>query len=217
MENSKLFSELYNVDINGYVEKKKDLSYLNWAYCIKVISEKYDDFEYEVERFNGFPYLYDALTGYMVFTKVKINGITKEMFLPVMDGNNKAMKSEAYEYETKNGVKRVEAATMFDINKTIMRCLVKNIAMFGLGLKLYIGCDDSVTPENFETKTVNKENEGGDGINVNGVIYLVKKNRTTGEVFAVRADGSNGDSYYPKYANANTPELFNFIMSQYNG
>ena len=32
-------------------------------------------------------------------------------------------------------------ATMFDINKTIMRCLVKNIAMFGLGLYLYAGED----------------------------------------------------------------------------
>jgi hypothetical protein len=37
--------------------------------------------------------------------------------------------------------KTVEAATMFDINKTIMRCLVKNIAMFGIGLYIYAGED----------------------------------------------------------------------------
>ncbi|HAP8004334.1 TPA: DUF1071 domain-containing protein, partial [Enterococcus faecium] len=37
--------------------------------------------------------------------------------------------------------KRVEAATMFDINKTIMRCLVKNLAMFGLGLYIFAGED----------------------------------------------------------------------------
>ena len=30
---------------------------------------------------------------------------------------------------------------MFDINKTIMRCLVKNLAMFGLGLYVYSGED----------------------------------------------------------------------------
>lgn len=30
---------------------------------------------------------------------------------------------------------------MFDINKTIMRCLVKNLAMFGLGLYIYSGED----------------------------------------------------------------------------
>ncbi|GMC10392.1 hypothetical protein K5E_25310 [Enterococcus thailandicus] len=37
--------------------------------------------------------------------------------------------------------KRVESATMFDINKTIMRCLVKNLAMFGLGLYIFAGED----------------------------------------------------------------------------
>ena len=37
--------------------------------------------------------------------------------------------------------KTVQPATMFDINKTIMRCLVKNLAMFGLGLCIYSGED----------------------------------------------------------------------------
>ena len=35
----------------------------------------------------------------------------------------------------------VEAASMFDVNKAIMRCLVKNLAMFGLGLYVYAGED----------------------------------------------------------------------------
>ena len=30
---------------------------------------------------------------------------------------------------------------MFDVNKAIMRCLVKNLAMFGLGLYVYAGED----------------------------------------------------------------------------
>ena len=46
--------------------------------------------------------------------------------------------------------KTVEPASMFDINKTIMRCLVKNIAMFGLGLYIYAGED---LPENVSEKT----------------------------------------------------------------
>ena len=56
---------------------------------------------------------------------------------------NKAMKSKPYKYMTKkyNGEKSVEAASMFDVNKTIMRCLVKNLAMFGLGLYIYSGED----------------------------------------------------------------------------
>jgi hypothetical protein len=58
-----------------------------------------------------------------------------------MDGANKAMLSTPYTYKTKFGEKTVEAATMFDINKTLMRCLVKNLAMFGLGLYIYAGED----------------------------------------------------------------------------
>ncbi|NEX86477.1 DUF1071 domain-containing protein, partial [Enterococcus durans] len=68
----------------------------------------------------------------------------------------KAMKDEPYTYEVNDYQwnnetkkkeivgkieKRVEAASMFDINKTIMRCLVKNLAMFGLGLYIFAGED----------------------------------------------------------------------------
>ena len=73
------------------------------------------------------------------------------MQLPVMDGANKAMKNVSYKYTTKyNGEKTVEAATMFDINTAIMRCLVKNLALFGLGLYIYSGEDlpESDTSEN---------------------------------------------------------------------
>jgi len=59
-----------------------------------------------------------------------------------MDGANKAQKSVEYKYNTKfNGEKTVEAATMFDINTAIMRCLTKNLALFGLGLYIYAGED----------------------------------------------------------------------------
>ena len=69
-----------------------------------------------VKQDSGLPYVYDPNTGYMVYTKVKIEELTHEMWLPVMDGANKAMKSEPYKYETRyNGEKTVEAATMFDL------------------------------------------------------------------------------------------------------
>jgi NH3-dependent NAD+ synthetase len=72
------------------------------------------------------------------------------MWLPVMDGKNKSMKKTEYSYSTRFGDKKVEAATTFDINKTLMRCLVKNLAMFGLGIYIYAGEDlpesESVKP-----------------------------------------------------------------------
>ena len=77
----------------------------------------------------------------MCYTKVTAGGISHEMWLPVMDNSNASMKSEPYEYQTRNGKKTCQAYTMFDINKTLMRCLVKNLAMFGLALYIYSGED----------------------------------------------------------------------------
>jgi len=86
----------------------------------------------------------------MCHTTVTIEGETLEMWLPVMDGANKSMKKTAYSYSTRYGDKQVEAATTFDINKTIMRCLVKNLAMFGMGIYIYAGED---LPEGETTAT----------------------------------------------------------------
>ena len=136
-----VFATLSAINLNDKVEKKKDLTYLSWTYAWSEVQKHYPDASYEVVFFDGFPYVYDPSTGYMVFTKVTIEGQTHMMWLPVMDGANKAMKVTDYTYATRYGDKTVEAATMFDINKTIMRCLVKNLAMFGLGIYIYAGED----------------------------------------------------------------------------
>ncbi len=69
--------------------------------------------------------------------------------LPVMDNKNKAMKKQAYTYQTSYGEKTVEAATMFDINTAIMRCLVKNIALFGFAINVYKGEDLPLDDKSF--------------------------------------------------------------------
>ena len=82
------------------------------------------------------------------------------MWLPVMDNKNKAMKLSPYNYQVWDSYKKqyveksVAAATMFDVNKTIMRCLVKNLAMFGLGLYIYAGEDLPENTANSEDPTV---------------------------------------------------------------
>lgn len=135
------FEELYNINVNDKIEERNGLKYLSWSYAVAEITKRCPDWTYEIKMFDNKPYTYDENLGYMVFTEITIDGQTKEMWLPVMDGSNKAMKKEQYSYSTRCGQKTVEAATMFDINKTIMRCLVKNIAMFGLGLYIYAGED----------------------------------------------------------------------------
>lgn len=148
------FNKLNAINVNAYTEKKNGLTYLSWANAWAEVKKIYPDAQYTIKRFeNNLPYVYDENTGYMVFTDVTIEGLTYEMWLPVMDGANKSMKKTTYKYQTKYGEKTVEPATMFDINKTIMRCLVKNLAMFGLGLYIYAGED---LPE---TQTTTEERE----------------------------------------------------------
>ena len=137
-----LFKKLYSMDVSGKTEEKNGLTYLSWAWAWAEFKKACPDATYEIVKFdNGLPYAYDEATGFMVYTRVTAKGVTHEMWLPVMDGANKAMKARPYEYSTKYGKKTVEAATMFDVNKAIMRCLTKNLAMFGLGLYIYAGED----------------------------------------------------------------------------
>jgi hypothetical protein len=88
----------------------------------------------------------------MVFTRVTIEKVTHEMWLPVMDNRNEAMLDHPRQVKYKNYTATVEAATMFDVNKTIMRCLTKNLAMFGLGLYIYAGED---LPVDIDTTDIN--------------------------------------------------------------
>lgn len=150
-----VFEQLNSIDVKDHIEKKNGLNYLSWAFAWAETKKKFPTATYQIKLFgeNQLPYVYDENTGYMVFTSVTINDLTHDMWLPVMDGANKTMKKDPYTYDTKykKGV-RVESATMFDINKTIMRCLVKNIAMFGLGLYIFAGEDLPLGDDNSESE-----------------------------------------------------------------
>ena len=136
------FEKLYTLDVSKQVEKKDNLSYLSWAYAWREFKRVYPDAEYTVKKDeNGRCYFGDEDIGYMVYTTVTAGNLTYEMWLPVMDSKNKTMKLKPYKYSTKYGQKDVAGISMFDINKTVMRCLVKNLAMFGLGLYIYAGED----------------------------------------------------------------------------
>ncbi len=147
-----VFETLNAINVNEHVEKKKTgeknpdgsekfLTYLSWVWAWGQVKQLYPDASYEVRHWGDKPYLNDDQLGIMVETSVTISGETITMWLPVMNSTNKAMKAVPYSYKTKYGDKFVDAATMFDINKAIMRCLAKNIAMFGLGLYIYAGED----------------------------------------------------------------------------
>ena len=148
MEKKSIFQTLNDINVNDHVEKKNELTYLSWAWAWQTVMKIYPDAKYEIFKDeNHRPFIEDIELGLMCFTTITINGTTHEMWLPVMDSANNAMKRTEYtiktwsKYENRWKEKKVAAATMFDINKTIMRCLVKNLAMFGLGLYIYAGED----------------------------------------------------------------------------
>ena len=147
MENKTIFETLSAINVNDKTEKKSGLTYLSWAWAWSEFQKVCPEATYQIlKNTEGLPYFADE-SGAMVYTRVTVGNITHEMWLPVMDGANRAMKSTPYTYTTKFGEKTVEAFTMFDINKTIMRCLTKNLAMFGLGIYIYAGED---LPEGYE-------------------------------------------------------------------
>lgn len=143
------FKNLNSLNVNDKVEKKGNLTYLSWSDAWSEFKKVCPDATYRVIQnpLNNLPYFEDQNMGIMVFTEVTCDELSYSMWLPVMDNQNRAMKSVPYSYTVFNKYKNqeetkvVEAATMFDINKTIMRCLVKNLAMFGLGLYIYSGED----------------------------------------------------------------------------
>ena len=117
------FENLYNIDLKKYIEKDyKNLSYLSWATAYKIAMEKDPTMTYQVYTdTDGLPF-FSRGNIHFVKTRIVMFGEIKEMMLPVMDNKHNA----------------VTEPNSRQINDNIMRCLVKNLAMFGLGLSLYI-------------------------------------------------------------------------------
>lgn len=143
-----MFNALSNLDLSDKCEKRESLTYLSWANAWSEFKSAYPSATYRIlKNENGLPYFSDPNLGIMVFTEVTVDDVTHQMWLPVMDSKNKAMKLQPYSYQVWDNYKKsyvdktVQAASMFDINKTLMRCLVKNLAMFGLGLYIFQGDD----------------------------------------------------------------------------
>ena len=142
METKKtVFETLSIIDVSGITSAKQGQKYISWSDCWNGIKRIYPNASYEVlENDAGLPF-FESTMGIFVKVEVTINGETQKMIMPVLDSINKSMKSEQYSYMTKKGERTVNACTSFDINTSIMRCVVKCCALFGFGLNVYRGQD----------------------------------------------------------------------------
>ena len=146
-----IWETLGAIDCRSVAKKKSGLTYLPWVAAWKIVKKHYPNSLFKPTLYDGKPFIFDENLGYMVEVTVWINGHQEVMQLPVMDGTNKAQRHISYTYKVKEWKNRqwtgkyiekeVAAATMFDINTAIMRCMVKCLALFGLGHYIYEGED----------------------------------------------------------------------------
>jgi len=125
--------------VNDHTEKKRDLTYLSWAWAwqeaLKIDSSAtFRPVMYQSPNGAGLvPYIAINDTA-MVEVEVTLGGRNRTCMLPVMDHRNQA----------------ISEPNAFQINTAIMRCMTKCLALFGLGLYIYAGED---LPEDTEEKS----------------------------------------------------------------
>jgi len=118
------FARLFQINVNEHVQTKGQFRFLSWPYAVAQLRLHDPAATWEVKRFDGMPFLRSE-AGYFVEVAVTVQGITLSQLHPVLDAKNRP----------------IEQPTVFDINTSIQRCLVKAVALHGLGLYIYAGED----------------------------------------------------------------------------
>ena len=116
------FASLNQVNVSAHIERKGAFAYLSWPFAVAQLRLADPQATWEVRRFAGLPYL-KSDCGYFVEVAVTVQGVTLSQIHPVLDARNDP----------------IAEPTSFDINTSIQRCLVKAIALHGLGLYIYAG------------------------------------------------------------------------------
>jgi hypothetical protein len=117
---SEIYSTLSQVDLSKFTEKKMGLTYLSWANAWGVLMKHFPSSTYQILPSETY---YDGSV--MVWVEVTICDHRRKMWLPVMNHKNQAICNPSSR----------------DVSDANMRCLVKCLSLFGLGLYIYQGED----------------------------------------------------------------------------
>ena len=125
------YKEMEGTELETATKGPNKLTYASWAEAWGALKRIHPTAQFHVhENKEGMPLFYNKEQpdmGAFVKVTVKVKGLEHTVHLPVMNNYNKSMK--------------VEEITTFDINKSIMRCLVKCVALHGIGLYVFKGED----------------------------------------------------------------------------
>jgi len=120
---ARIWATLKDINVNEHTDKKGNLTYLSWSWAWSTLMEHYPDSYYffdESQKENGTVMVECTLT-----IHEGEECVTRSMWLSVMDFKNKAIVNPSTD----------------NIANSRMRCLVKCMAMFGLGHYIYAGED----------------------------------------------------------------------------
>ena len=123
-----IWETLSTIDCSEHIEKKGQFSYLAWTWAWAMVKENYPLADYLLREDTVYP---DGTMEVRVEVVIPdgdeyhdlMTELTHIMWLPVLDFKNKPIANP----------------NAFDINSARMRCLVKCLAMFGLGHYIYAG------------------------------------------------------------------------------
>ena len=119
----RIWKNLSSINVNQHIQKKGNLTYLSWTWAWQTLMEEYPDsyYHFSTNKCDDGSIEVECVLS----IHVGEDSVTRSMWLPVMDHRNKAIINP-------------DARMISDAK---MRCLVKCIAMFGLGHYIYAGED----------------------------------------------------------------------------
>ena len=124
-KNNNVFDVLSNIDVTNYLETKHGgLKYLSWAAAWGLVKQNYPTASYTIHNSDDNNPFFTSPYGTFVKVSVTIEDQTLTEILPVLDFKNKSIQNDKL--------------NTFDINSAYKRCLVKCLAMHGLGLQVFV-------------------------------------------------------------------------------
>jgi len=179
-ENDLTFKEIWDtlsaIDVSEYTEQKMNLTYLSWARAVMLVSNVYE-MKYKFCDIDGLPYRLLPDGSAEVITEITIGKHTRQMALPIMDYKN-------------NPVKDIDAR---QLNDNRMRCLVKNLAMFGLGMSVFAQWDNHLPSEEKDNKpeVKDKYDEAWAKLFAESMELLIKKSKTVSDLQSLYTSDTN--------------------------
>lgn len=127
---SSVFETLNSTDLSEKSKEKNGLTYLSWASAWAEVKKLFSNAQYTIhpqvmDEYGNTRFWHDDGSTGWVEVSVTINDLTYTEVLAIMDYRNKSIPADQI--------------TSVDANKSMKRCLVKALAMHGLGLYIYQG------------------------------------------------------------------------------